>query len=215
MAVVGVLNSKGGVGKSTLAAALAVAAAEDGTRSALVDLDPQGSLRKWHGRRGTPDNPALYVGAEFASDALERLERTEPAAFVFLDGPPGSLAVTRDGVEVSDLTIIPVRAYGVDLESSMAVVRHCTSVRRPYLIVFNAVAHSERGMLKAAREDLIAAGVPADNVADVAISHRIAHGNNWVVGRTGSETDKAAAAEVATLWADVRRRLPRKARRSK
>ena len=41
MRVIAVAASKGGVGKSTLTAALAVRAAQDGRRVGLIDMDPQ------------------------------------------------------------------------------------------------------------------------------------------------------------------------------
>ena len=49
MITIALVAAKGGVGKSTLAAALAIAIALDapGTTVALLDLDPQGSLTLW------------------------------------------------------------------------------------------------------------------------------------------------------------------------
>jgi len=54
-----VAATKGGVGKSTLAVALAISAIEDGERVGLVDCDPQGSTRDWNALRGSPAEPAL------------------------------------------------------------------------------------------------------------------------------------------------------------
>ena len=51
MRFIGVLNAKGGSGKTTIVSCLAVRAAAD-AKAAIVDLDPQGSLGKWHGWRG-------------------------------------------------------------------------------------------------------------------------------------------------------------------
>ena len=42
-----VAQQKGGAGKTTLAAHLAVAWAQSGRRVAVVDIDPQGSLSRW------------------------------------------------------------------------------------------------------------------------------------------------------------------------
>jgi hypothetical protein len=44
MKTIALVNNKGGTGKSTLCAALGVAAEEMGERTFMVDLDPQGSL---------------------------------------------------------------------------------------------------------------------------------------------------------------------------
>ena len=75
MYVVAVCGTKGGVGKTTIAASLAACAAAHGHRSALVDLDPQESLAFWR-RVATPD-PAVARIAEAAGTVPVRpdLER--------------------------------------------------------------------------------------------------------------------------------------------
>lgn len=55
MKVIGLLNQKGGVGKTTLAIALAACFAQMGHRVLLVDIDPQGSALDWAAaRQGAP-----------------------------------------------------------------------------------------------------------------------------------------------------------------
>lgn len=51
MRIIAFVTQKGGTGKSTLAASLAVAAGEAGERVAALDLDPQASLSHWGERR--------------------------------------------------------------------------------------------------------------------------------------------------------------------
>jgi len=49
--VITIAQQKGGAGKTTLAAHLAIAWAGQGRNVALVDIDPQGSLAAWHALR--------------------------------------------------------------------------------------------------------------------------------------------------------------------
>ena len=63
--------TKGGVGKTTLASALAVRAAEESKRVALIDLDSQPSLSGWWDRRGAA---ARFIGR----DRSWRVDRGQP-----------------------------------------------------------------------------------------------------------------------------------------
>ena len=58
-------NAKGGTGKSTLAAGLAVAASQAGETVIALDLDPQGSLGDgaMHARLARPPSTALKAPA--------------------------------------------------------------------------------------------------------------------------------------------------------
>ena len=58
MRVVALVTQKGGTGKSTLAASLAIAAEAAGEKVAALDLDPQASLTNW-GQRRQADTPMV------------------------------------------------------------------------------------------------------------------------------------------------------------
>ena len=51
MKVITVIAQKGGAGKTTLSISTAVAAANDGWSTAVVDLDPQATAATWSDRR--------------------------------------------------------------------------------------------------------------------------------------------------------------------
>ena len=62
MQVVALVSQKGGAGKTTLAAGLAVSGERAGLSTVLVDLDPQASAAKWGDLRNA-ETPARLVAA--------------------------------------------------------------------------------------------------------------------------------------------------------
>jgi chromosome partitioning protein len=210
MHVIGVLNGKGGVGKTTLTACLAVRAAQDpGARVAVVDLDPANSYAEWYARRGSPDNPALYRGADHASDAVEALRLTSPCNYVLLDGPPNSVLLTEDAIRVSTLALIPIRPSGLDIGSSRDTIQMCQDYGTAYLVVINGKGQHDGRLVDEARALLRSWKVP---VADTVVAHRLQFINAMTTGKTGPEKDAKAATEIDDLWREVKAAVRKAAR---
>jgi chromosome partitioning protein len=75
-----VINSKGGSGKTTVSVNLAASLAACGERTALLDLDPQGSSMRWLKQR-PKDLPPISGIAGFRSDSnLTRSFQLTPPA---------------------------------------------------------------------------------------------------------------------------------------
>ena len=72
MRTIALLTQKGGAGRTTLAACLAVAAAHAGESVIALDLDPQASLLRWGKRREATNAPNKVI--------IEPLEGEAPAA---------------------------------------------------------------------------------------------------------------------------------------
>ena len=202
MICIAVVNTKGGVGKTTLSCVLAVRAARDSPRVAMVDLDPQRSLAGWWGRRGSPENPSVLYGVETARDAMEALEQTR-WDWVFLDGPPAFLTVYQEMISIADLVVIPVIPSAHDLFATQDAVVLAKEEGVDFVCVFNNVGTGEKKLAEAARSLLVKSGIP---IAQTVIASRAGHKTSATLGKTASEISggQAAAGDIDALWLEIK-----------
>ena len=137
--IVALCNSKGGVGKSTLAVHLAVAWQTEGRTIALVDADLQGSSSTWL-QEAAPSLPVFRW--QTPDDLLEQV----PALggrfdSIVVDGPAGLSEVTRSILLVADLALLPCGPSALDLRAvheALRVVKQAQQIRqgppRPILV---------------------------------------------------------------------------------
>jgi chromosome partitioning protein len=206
MITIAVVNSKGGVGKTTLAAALAVCAAKEGKdkRVCMVDLDPQKSLVEWWKRRGKgAESPTIFQGVDSATEAVDRAAQSG-WDWVFLDGPPAFLTVIEEMITAADLALIPVKPSVADLLSTEDAVVLARGAGTAFLCVFNDVGPKEK-VVDVARQALFSNNVP---IAETVLIHRVSHITGMNAGKSAAEVnrgkDTAAAAEIAALWQEVK-----------
>jgi chromosome partitioning protein len=128
--IVGLSNSKGGVGKSTLAVHLAVYLKEQGADVILVDADVQGSSSVWL-HEAMPHLPVARL--QTPDDILDRLpELRQKCDFLVVDGPAGLSEVTRAILLLTDLAVLPCGPSVLDLRAAhdaIRVVRQARAIR--------------------------------------------------------------------------------------
>src|SRR5215467_3497666 len=194
--VVTLASLKGGVGKTTLAGALAVRAAEESRRVALLDLDPQESLASWWTRRGKVKNPKLFE-VDATAEAIELLV-SEGWQWVFIDTGPARIDLIEPGIAVADLVLIPMRPSALDIEQAAICVDLCETHGKPHAFVLN---HAPAGT-KLTKTSTQFVKQNGSIVVNAPITYRQAYMAAATVGKSGPEVEKNGVArrEIEALW---------------
>lgn len=120
--IIGVLNQKGGVGKTTISVNLAASLALDGARVLLIDADPQGSALDWAAARN--DDPLFsVVGFPRSSIHKEISHIGHGYEHIIIDGPPRVTELARSAIMASDFILIPVQPSPYDIWAADEVVK--------------------------------------------------------------------------------------------
>jgi chromosome partitioning protein len=117
--IIAFVSQKGGVGKSTLARALAREAAAGGLKTKIADLDTQqGTSVDWQRTRlNAKIEPA--VAAEAFSSASAALKLADQYDLLILDGPARTSKGTLEIARVADLVVQPSGASVDDLRPAV------------------------------------------------------------------------------------------------
>lgn len=108
-------NTKGGVGKSTLAAHLVLFLLDRGSRVALIDADEQGSSSQWITEAEPEVSVRRIASPEEAADAAIELRNSHNV--VICDSPGDDNDVPRTLMLLADLAVFPVGPSILDLRS--------------------------------------------------------------------------------------------------
>jgi chromosome partitioning protein len=128
--IVALVNSKGGVGKSTLAGNLAAWLAEQGHSVILADCDPQKSSSEWIAESKPDIQTFTFSTSDEILDNLPILKAQ--ADYVVADGPGSQTETSRALLMWADLAVIPCKASMFEaraLAMNTAFVRQAQAIR--------------------------------------------------------------------------------------
>jgi chromosome partitioning protein len=212
MHAIAFLSQKGGTGKTTMAASLAVAAAQAGEAVIALDVDPQGALSRWGERRATAACATRIMVEPLERERLEQLPAVLDglgcAGFTLavFDTAATDAAAIRLITEAADLCLVPARPSRLDVETAAATFRAVFLAKRRAAFILNQcppIYRSSRA--REAAKGLAGLGV----LADPMLSTRMDYQDAIAAGLGVTEHDRAgrAAQEVTALWNWTRAQL--------
>lgn len=203
--IIGVLNQKGGVGKTTLSVNIAAALAHSGARVLLIDADPQGSSLDWSAAR-EGDPIFSVVGLPRASVHKEIGQVGQGYDHIIIDGPPRVTDLARSAIMASDLVLIPVQPSPYDVWAADEVVKLIQEATvykenlKSVFVVNRKIANTAIG--RDVGEALAAYEMP---ILTSTVTQRVIYAEAAAQGKAVFEIDTAgpAAAEIAALVAEI------------
>jgi chromosome partitioning protein len=187
-AVIAFVSQKGGVGKSTLARALAAVCSQAGLEVVLADLDPrQQTLVQWQKAR-TAQRVSPRLSVEPFDDVAEAVERAEACDLLILDMPGGVNDDTLSVARAAHLIVQPTGPTRDDLHPTVLLFHKLAGVGVPKARLVAALCRvlddeeeaAARAYPEEAGYEVLAGFIPESR------AYRTAHNR----GRSLTETDE-------------------------
>ena len=181
--VIAFSNQKGGSGKTTLSANMAVLWSNSGYKVAVIDADAQKSLTHWIDARKKyyGDNDIGVTPFEFdiknLSEEIKQIKRKFD--FIIIDSPPSITYETVQIVKSANRVFVPVQPSPLDLMATIPFLKLAQQERKNPVIILNRVM--PRAKLTDAM--ILRLRYSGANVARSRISSKVLFAETFSVGR--------------------------------
>ncbi|WP_422929708.1 AAA family ATPase [Singulisphaera sp. PoT] len=204
--IIAIANSKGGVGKSTLAVHLAAWLHKQGHRVTLADCDTQHSSSEWVSE-SAPGVKAVRLGnPDHILNELPSLK--QEADYVVADGPGSNTETSRALLLRADLAIVPCKASMLEvraLAKATEVLRQAQDIRqgRPEAVIVLSMVGKNYRLTKDMKEAAAMLSLPlAETPLILRQVYADAPGQGAVVWALGTRA-KEASDEIQQLFREL------------
>jgi chromosome partitioning protein len=216
--IVGIIQTKGGAGRSTLATNLA-AHFSYREPTTLIDCDlPQGTSSSWYALRQSesPSKDLFLAQASNHMDLIQKAKEHVPLSrYLVIDGPPRLAEMTRAIMILSDLCLIPLGASAAEIWSTTDLLQTLEEAKtykpgvdaRLVWTRFRAYTREAQDL-----KDAVEKGLKLEELQN-RLGYRVAFSEALARGLSVEEcADQNANAEVRGLAEEVKRILAEKKR---
>ena len=199
-------SQKGGSGKTTVSAPMAVQADMSGAAPvAVIDTDPQGSMAKWWNARASATPAFARISVPDLGRDIKLLEEAG-YRLIIIDTPPAVTSKIAEVITHADLVVLQTRPTPHDLRAVGASVDLIESLNKPLVFVVNGATP------RAKVTSEVAIALSQHGTVSPAIIHqRVGFATSMTDGRTVMEIpgQALAAREISELWTYIDERLNR------
>ena len=207
--VIAFSNQKGGSGKSTLSANLAVLWSNSGYKVAVIDADPQKRLTYWLSERkkyyGADDIGINSYNFDIRSLAEEVKKIKRKYDFIIIDSPPAITFETLQIIKASNGVFVPVQPSPLDLMATLPFLQIAREEKKKPLIILNRVM--PRAKLTDAM--ILRLRYSGAKIARSRISSKVIFAESFAVGRGVIDINVTsdAAKEIINVGNEILRNL--------
>ena len=201
MKILTIANRKGGAGKSTCAAHIAVEAVKNNLKVIIIDMDPQKTLEMWWQKRGDENPYLIDTNSNDLTDTLQKLKEKN-FDLCIIDTPGDASVNAIAGIKSADLVLIPSKPTAPDLTAIGRTISMVEENKKKYAFVITQAIVRSKATLQGASV-LSQFGAVAPSV----ISNRTSYASAMGQGISATFLDKVADEEVSQVWEFIRIRL--------
>ncbi len=202
--IITIAQQKGGAGKTTVVAQLAVAYASQNKNVALVDIDPQASLTSWFAERKRSlgeDNMIVLssVGGWRLKNELDRMKNDFDV--ILVDAPPHAQTEADIAIRYADLLVIPVQPSPMDVWATSPTFKQAKKQKTEAIALLNRIPPRGK-LLDKIKEMLEEEERP---VLNTSLGNRVAFAASMIDGLGVLESEKRslAAKEIKALAKEI------------
>ena len=200
MKTISFVSVKGGVGKTTLCANVAVCASQENHSVAMMDFDAQQSLKDWWESREAEDIQFLEQPSSNIASVISGIAST--ISYLFIDTRGTRDEDSEQVIKNSDLVVIPTKASPVDLKAIGPTIASCKHFKKPFVFVLNETKPNAV-ITTSAIQALSLNG----QIAGI-LGSRVNFNETFAAGQGVCEVARSKSAdEISSLWNTIKERL--------